>query len=60
MLTKLFVFVLMFAILFLIKEAILFARAIVSGEKNMTEKRMWGIGVALAYVLTIIFTGIGL
>lgn len=57
MFTKLFVFIFVFSILFLIKEIILFIRVLMSGEKNMTEKRLWGIGLSIAYIITMLFTG---
>jgi len=57
MLLKIFVFILIFAILFLIREGFLFYKAIQTGEKNMTVYRLFGIGAALAYIFTIIFTG---
>ena len=59
MVTKIFVFVLIFAILNIIKEGFLFYRSLRIGESDMTSKRLWGIGLSLAYILTIIFTGIG-
>lgn len=58
MFLKISVFILIFAILFLTKEVFQFYRAFKTGESNMTTPRLWGIGVALAYIFTIIFTGL--
>lgn len=54
---KLIVFVFTFAILFLIKECFEFYKALKTGEKNITTARLWGIGIALAFVITILVTG---
>jgi len=59
MVTKIFVFILIFAILNLIKEGFIFYRSLRMGESDMTTTRLWGIGLSLAYIFTIIFTGIG-
>ena len=59
MVTKILVFILIFSILNLIRESFLFYRSLRIGEKDITNKRLWGIGISLAYILTIIFTGIG-
>lgn len=58
MVTKLLVFILMFSIINLLKEGFMFYKALRIGENDMTNKRLWGIGLSLAYILTIIFTGI--
>lgn len=60
MILKTFIFVFVFAILFLIKELIEFYKALKTGVKNITEPRLWGIGIALAFIITIIITGFGL
>ena len=59
MLLKIAVFVLIFAILFLIREAILFGVAIIKNPDNYrpTTLRLVFIALALSYVFTIIFTG---
>lgn len=57
MITKLMVFVLIFAILNIIKEGFSFYKSLRVGESNMTKTRMWGLGLSIAYILTIIFTG---
>lgn len=59
MITKIFVFILIFAILNILKEGFAFYRSLRLGEKDMTSTRLWGIGLSLAYIFTIIFTGIG-
>lgn len=60
MILKLIVFILIFAVLFLAKECFMFYKAFMTGEKNMTTPRLWGIGVALSFVLTIILTGVSI
>ena len=60
MVTKLIVFILIFSIINILKECFMFYRALKIGVNDMTNKRLWGIGLSLAYILTIIFTGIGL
>jgi hypothetical protein len=60
MVTKVIVFILIFAILNLIKESFQFYRALRLGVSDMTKPRLWGIGLSIAYILTIIFTGIAL
>lgn len=59
MVTKIVVFILIFAILNILKEGFLFYRSLRIGERDMTKMRLWGIGLSLAYIFTIIFTGIG-
>lgn len=34
-------------------------KSIVLKQNNITNKRLFGLGLSIAYVLTIIFTGIG-
>lgn len=58
MVTKIFLFVLIFCGCFLFRELIMFIKALVSGKKNITTARLFGIGLSIAYVLTIIFTGL--
>lgn len=57
MITKIFVFILILSILFLLREALMFVRYLISGKENITNKRLWGIAISIAYILTIIFTG---
>jgi len=60
MITKIIVFVLIFAILFLLKEGFnLYVALTKTGTLDMPNKRLLSIGLALSYILTIIFTGIG-
>ena len=58
MVYKLIVFILVFAVLFLVKECFMFYKAFKIGEKNMTPPRLWGIGFALSFIITIIITGL--
>lgn len=62
MLLKIAVFLFVFAILFLVKELFLLLRAIFVRADNykMTTLRLIMVGVALSYVLTIMFTGFAL
>lgn len=59
MVTKILVFILIFSILNILKEGFMFYKALLNNHSNMTTKRLWGIGLSLAYIFTIIFTGIG-
>lgn len=59
MVTKLIVFILIFSIINLLKEGFNFYRSLRIGRNDMTDRRLWGIGLSLAYILTIIFTGVG-
>lgn len=55
---KLMIFVLMFAILFVVREGVNFLLSFISKKNlNITTARMWGLGLSLAYILTIIFSG---
>lgn len=58
MVTKVLVFILIFAILNLIKESFQFYRSLRLGINDMTNWRLLGIGLSISYILTIIFTGI--
>lgn len=58
MVTKLIIFILIFAILNVIREGFEFYRSLKLKELKMTNARLWGIGLSVAYILTIIFTGI--
>jgi hypothetical protein len=55
---KIMIFILMFAILIVLREAGNFLLSLV-GKKTLgvTTARMWGLGLSLAYILTIIFSG---
>ena len=62
MLFKIAFFVLMFCILYVLWELVAFVKAVVLNPDNykMTPIRLISIGLSLAYILTIIFTGFGL
>lgn len=62
MLLKIAVFLLIFAVLYLLREALLFGVAITTNPDKYkpTTLRLVLIGAALAYVFTIIFTGLTL
>ena len=60
MVTKILIFILIFAILNLFKESFQFYRSLRLGITDMTNWRLLGIGLSIAYILTIIFTGIAL
>lgn len=59
--TKLLVFLLVFAILIVIREVLNFLLVMLSEDKsikfNLTKKRLIILGVAISYIFTIIFTG---
>lgn len=59
MISKVLIFILIFSILNIIKEGFMFYKSLMERHSNMTTPRLWGIGLSLAYILTIIFTGIG-
>ena len=59
MVTKVLIFILIFSILNLLKEGFMFYKSLMERRNNMTNSRLWGVGLSLAYILTIIFTGIG-
>ena len=55
---KIMIFVLMFAILVVLREAGNLLLSLVSKKTlGVTTARMWGLGLSLAYILTIIFSG---
>jgi hypothetical protein len=58
---KLMIFVLMFAILFVLREGVKFFLSFISDKRfEITKGRIWGLGISLAYILTIIFSGLNL
>ena len=57
MVKKLFLFVLVFAILFLVKEAFLFYRGFKLGKLDIDKWRLLEVGLSISYIMTIIFTG---
>lgn len=60
MLTKIFLFVLIFSILNVIRETFKFIQAIREEKPNMTNGRLVGLGLSIAYIITIIITGLTL
>lgn len=59
MITKIIVFMLCLAIMNLLKEGALFGIAISRETKfDISNNRLIMLGVSIAYILTIIFTGI--
>lgn len=58
---KLLVFLLVFAILIVVKEIFLFAAAFKRGEHiDMTITRQVILGISISYIMTIICTGFSL
>ena len=57
MIKKMFLFVLVFAILFLVREAFMFYLSFKRGELDISKWRLLGIGLSISYIMTIIFTG---
>jgi hypothetical protein len=56
--TKILVFFLMFSIVITLREGINFLLSIVGNKPlDITKARMWGLGLSISYILTIIFTG---
>ena len=60
MVTKIFLFILVFAILNVLREAIKFIQAMREEKPNMTNGRLVGLGLSIAYIVTIIITGLTL
>lgn len=58
MVTKIFVFILVFAILNVIREIVKFIQAMKDEKPNMTNGRLIGLGLSIAYIITIIITGL--
>ena len=58
MVTKILIFILIFAILFVIREGFKFFQAIRDEKPTMTTPRLWGLGLSLSYIITIIITGL--
>lgn len=54
---KFFVFTFIFAILYLIKEALRFVRGLNTGEYERGKYTLLWIGIAFAHVLTTLITG---
>lgn len=62
MLLKIAVFLLIFAILFIVREALMFGIALFNNPEKYkpSTTKLILIGVALSYIFTIIFTGLTL
>ena len=64
MVLKILVFLLIFAAAFLVKEIYQFIRALINYKEGdvyeITTLRLFFIGIAFAYILTIIITGFGI
>ena len=60
MVTKIFLFILVFAILNVLREAVKFIQAMREEKPNMTNGRLVGLGLSIAYIVTIIITGLTL
>lgn len=60
MVTKIFLFILVFAILNVLREVIKFIQAMREEKPNMTNGRLVGLGLSIAYIVTIIITGLTL
>lgn len=60
MVTKLLLFLLIFASLYVLAEIFMFYRAWKREENNITVLRAVLIGISLSYILTIILTGLGI
>ena len=58
MVMKIFVFILVFAILNVIREIVKFLQAMKDEKPNMTNGRLIGLGLSIAYIMTIIITGL--
>lgn len=58
MISKIFLFILIFSILFLIREGFMFYKALRNGKKNITDWRLLGVGVSLSYIITAIIAGL--
>ena len=60
MVTKIFLFILVFAILNDLREVVKFIQAMREEKPNMTNGRLVGLGLSIAYIVTIIITGLTL
>ena len=60
MVTKIFLFILVFAILNILREVLKFIQAMRDEKPNMTNWRLVGLGLSIAYIVTIIITGLTL
>ena len=58
MVTKIFFFILIFSILNVLRETVKFIQAMREEKPNMTNGRLIGLGLSIAYIITIIITGL--
>lgn len=58
MVTKILLFILIFAILNVLREIFKFRQAMKEEQANMTNPRLVGLGLSIAYIITIIITGL--
>lgn len=58
MITKIFLFILVFSILNVLRETIKFIQAMRDEKPNITNGRLLGLGLSIAYIITIIITGL--
>lgn len=58
MITKLLVFILILAILNVLREVFKFWQALRNVEPNMTNRRLIFLGLSISYIITIIITGL--
>lgn len=58
MITKIFLFILVFSILNVLRETIKFIQAMREEKPNITNGRLLGLGLSIAYIITIIITGL--
>ncbi len=58
MVTKIFLFILIFSILNVLRETVKFIQAMREEKPNMTNGRLIGLGLSIAYIITIIITGL--
>lgn len=60
MVTKILLFILVMAILNVLREAFKFWQAMRNEESNMTDRRLLFLGLSISYIITIIITGLTL
>lgn len=58
MVAKILLFLLVLSILFVLREGIMFYRALNTGKENITNLRLIFLGLSISYIITIIFTGL--
>lgn len=58
MVAKILLFLLVLSMLFVLREGIMFYRALNTGKENITNLRLIFLGLSISYIITIIFTGL--